>query len=668
MHPFETRGYEHPHYVFPLSLPENKRIDIYFKTWGKNSITVPVNLWTSQAFANEYATTQSAFGMYYGIMIAMLLFNLFIAFSIRDKSYIFYSLYIIVLLLLHASLTGFGHQHLWRNQLWIADKAVTVLAYFGCFVSLQFTRNFLHTYNVTPGFDRFIRSLSYACIATGVLALVMDVKPLLLALAPFSLIWIATIFSSALICLKKGVRMARYFLFAWSCFLISVGIKSFLALGWLPSNIFTEYSIAIGSSIEVILLGIALSDKINFLNTEKKALQNEALRIIKRSSRLKDQFLATISHELRTPMNGVEGNLSLIKEEDLSRKVRLYVESADESAHDMMALIEGILDFSEIQSGTLTPQKATFDLQKSITPLLKEANKLCEKKGIKWHYENKAKHRMLLGDQKKILIILKHIIRNAIKFTSSGEVTFEITEEQHPDGHNNDISLITFSVIDTGIGIPDNQQTRIFSAFSQIDGGFTRKFGGLGIGLAICKGLSELMGGELICKPHNTRVKDKDAGNGSTFIFTLPCTMTNGTTTNTVPRPESSLSSPIKFQEARALVVEDNPVNKMVLKSILKKLGFTVATADNGKEAVDYVSAHHADIIFMDCQMPIMDGFEATEEIRKNEKNGQRIPIVAVTANALEKDRKNCLQAGMDDHLKKPINKLDIEMMAEKWL
>ncbi len=420
-----------------------------------------------------------------------------------------------------------------------------------------------------------------------------------------------------------------------------------------------------------ISLGLALGlFMIVILGVLAWTIANKVLSMISKSNQLKDEFLATISHELRTPMNGVNGSLELLRMSNLPEDVASYVDTAVSSSNDMMTLINHLLDFSEARSGELVRYTGRFNLRLQLALLSTKYQNKCSQKGIEFTCDmSDIAVDELVGDYQRMTYVLNQLLDNATKFTHSGRVMLSVKQAGHPDNPNQ--YIIQFNVCDTGIGIPPEQHRLVFEPFKQVDGSFSRTHGGLGIGLSICAKLVELMDGELTF----TSIK----GKGSNFSLTLPFEKAD---TLDKPSPINATDSPPLEQHAtqldqasetkpaaekkRVMVVEDNAINQMVLKGILKKLGYDVITADNGKVAVNTLEKEPVDVILMDCQMPVMDGFEATRTIRNSSSPNKNKPIIAVTANVMAGDKERCLNAGMDDYLKKPIDKLIIKNKLEE--
>jgi len=391
---------------------------------------------------------------------------------------------------------------------------------------------------------------------------------------------------------------------------------------------------------------------------EKRAVQAEL------ATKAKNNFLETMSHEIRTPLNGIVGMLSLFQDTDLNEEQKMFVDVMTKSSDVLLTLINDILDFSKIGSGILVLDKSAFDIRELVKDVIQIMSGKAKENSISLHYHfNPEVERYFVGDQTRIRQILLNLIGNAIKFTKDGSV--DVLIEKKSQTHND--VVLKFSVCDTGIGISPDVVQKIFEPFTQADTGISRKFGGTGLGLSIVNRLVNAMDGEI-------RV-ESIVNQGSKFIFTLSLEVSQSIIEDSLNGAENKgrYSNPIgndSFKKSTwVLLVEDNSVNRIVTSNMLKKMNYLVDCAVDGDEAINMAKSGKYSAILMDCHLPKVDGFKATENIRAWECGIRSpVPIIALTADIMQGTRQRCLKAGMNDYLSKPIIFKTLKNMLDKYV
>ncbi|MDX1696001.1 MAG: 7TM diverse intracellular signaling domain-containing protein, partial [Ketobacteraceae bacterium] len=898
--PFKDRPVDHSNFVVPLDLPEETTTDIYIRVATGSSMQIPLKLWSYEALLERDQNELIASGLYFGAMLIMALYNLMLFFVLRDRNFLFYVMYVISMAMLIFGIKGYSFKFLWPEaSTWNDQSLVVSLAGIIIFAG-AFTRSFL----LVPQHRPLLNKILLFHIGLGVICCGMAfVVPYRLAITTTILVALSiilTAFTIGIVRWYDRCEAVRYYLTAWSFMLAGGAILAMNKFGILPNNLFTQNAAQIGSSIEVVLLSIALANQMNterhlrqqaqeetlkaqmaamdslkqyqelydnaiqglfiidregrftkanpsmgrilgtdtnyllsddsptnlnkyfpdihrLIQSPEHLLQDESIRLkgqredgrtvwivltlrpvlnhedatdhfegsmvditesiekeaalreretAESTAKAKSEFLATMSHEIRTPMNGVLGMVEMLKGTQLDFHQSRYVNTIYHSGQALLGVINDILDYSKIESNKLDVEKISVDLSEVVDECVSVFSNLCEEKNLPLYVDlDPSLPTRIFSDPTRIRQILLNLLSNAFKFTEKGYVFIKVDQLENDQ--------VRIAIQDSGIGLDQTAQKKLFQSFSQADSSTTRKYGGTGLGLAISKRLAELMGGRI-------GVSSK-RGAGSTFWFTVkdyqletppeeqpiqhadqyrlvigmedtrfakanqrylesllketfPISdidrlvdyvsqnetldkqlflledvffealqhhhefrrIKNRIIVLTRPgqaarhhkkldsamileRPVSPfqlrqtisrclnphnpvselLDEALDIAGMHFLVAEDNKVNQMVIKGILKKHGAEVSVADNGESVFEKYRHHHenVDIVLMDIEMPIMNGYEATTAIRDYEhrEHLHRKPIFGLSAHALTEYMEKSQEIGMDGFITKPI-------------
>ncbi|TWR97909.1 hybrid sensor histidine kinase/response regulator [Pseudomonas saxonica] len=653
--PFESRDIKENNYLFELNFIPGQPQTVYLRLASQGSIQAPITLWSAQAYLENQPVRIYILGLIYGVLLGMLVYNLFIYLSVRDTSYLYYIFYIASFGLYQLSVNGAAVQYFWPNNPWWANASTPFLigsaAFFGC----QFARTFLQTATHSRKLDWALKALMAVGVLVMVLALSTSYAVSLRLATGLALAFIVTIFTAGIVAWARGLRVARYFVIAWSAFLLGGLINTLMVLGYLPNMFLTMYSSQIGAAIEVGLLSLALADRINAMrDLQARTLQESGQQLaamnqqLARTNKLKDEFLSTVTHELRTPMNGVLGSIELIKTLDLTPELELYTQTAEGSAREMMHMVNGILSLTELQAGRLIVRSQPFSLKSLVQSLNIQFAPLAHTKGLEFSYEVASNlPDQWVGDSDKIRQCLECLLENAIKFTSVGDVILRVTGKTSEEAGR---WALTFNVIDSGIGFVHQEQGELYQHFFQVDGSMTRSYGGLGIGLAICRRLVELLGGQLTHQSQPSK--------GSEFQLLL------------------LLNSPVELpsevatrdpQDCVILLVEDNSADCRVLRGMLLKLGYRLINVDSGEAAVTALRREHVDAVIVGCPVNPVAQTSAGRQLFSLADCAQ-LPVMAIFDSQAHAQQVREQVDGISDYWIKPLRFEEVQRALEQRL
>jgi len=786
-------------YAVPLQVNPGERVEVFLRVQTSTSHQVPLTLWTQDAFFESVARQSLGYGLFFGVMLVMALYNLAISLVVRDRAYLYYVAYIVSFIGLQAAMSGYLYRYL---QPYLAgfytlhNRWVVVFSALTLASLLLFARAFLQTRVQAPRTHRLLNLMLALVLALFVASFALSYGIATAGLGLLGAVTVGLLIGAGVAALRAGLRIARFYLAAWSVFMAGTLLKVLELFGVVPSTLLTAHAWEVGSLATVTLLSLALADRISVERRDKIAAQEDALKAREQAieslaryqrlietvpegifetdtrgtvinanpalatmlgyddlehlrSRVRDlrrdhirdpkvaeamiarlraegqlngfevelvrrdgstfwgalsirrvvddageakaqgmvqditerrerdqlararaaaeaataaksDFLARMSHELRTPMNAIIGfsDLALRSDSDARRVEHLgHIRAASRS---LLNIINDILDLSRIEAGKLTLEHRPFDLHAVLNQVRALFAYPAAEKDLALHISrNPQVPAALVGDALRLEQVLINLVGNAVKFTERGEIELSVELASATERR----ARVRFLVRDTGVGLTEEEQGRLFAPFAQVDPFSTRRHGGTGLGLAICKQLVEKMGGRIAVESR--------PGVGSVFLFTAELGLAaDAQAAAPLPpsaAPVASTQRTAVLRGARVLLVEDNALNRELAQEILQPTGVMLDMAENGPDAIAAVRQSAYNAVLMDVQMPGMDGLEATRRIRTLPGTAT-LPIIALTANAMERDRQDCLAAGMNDFLTKPVDADQLLVTLSHWV
>lgn len=749
--PFHERPIKHPVPVISFKQKPGETVTYLMRIESQGSLIVPLRLSPASIFvesSNQYLLIQ---GVFLGGLLFLLAYNLILFVVVRDRAYLYYSAYLLFIGLLTAQMRGVGFQYLWPENIFLQNAGVNLIGCAASTFSALFALELLSLKNNNPIGYRVVMWL----VGVGVVATVVaSLLPMFIGLkitifVAFSCIFV--LFTMAVIKQLNGYTPARYYIISWLSVFAGIIIYFAVHSGVIVDGVWALWGIQTGVAIEVILLSLALGERIQLLRREKASSEAEKSAAYA-ASNAKSEFLANMSHEIRTPMNGVIGMSELLADTSLSLDQRQYLSAIQSSGKGLLEIINQILDLSKIEANKFNLEWIDFDVESMVREGVDVFRARLVSGEVRMYIDISADFpRYLHADPTRLRQVIVNLVGNSFKFTREGSVTLKMMVQGEE---------LLFEVIDTGPGMDEATQEKLFASYTQADISTAREYGGTGLGLVISKKIIEMLGGSIGVRSQLNK--------GTTFWFALPVKSVLSVTPGKVIEPLAESSSSLRvfdlcqdqyqkkiianwsrgmgieysqtldsddadaakkrlvliddldslrelderanmsviflgvqpkqcsyahnvlqlpllpsdfvelisYQQTsnteqsriaaenrakvsfgRLLVAEDNSVNLMVIRGMLNKLGIDADYVHDGKEAVEAVEANQYDLILMDCEMPNIDGFEATQLIRKLSGSKSNIPIVALTAHAFKEFEDKALACGMNAHIAKPIQK-----------
>jgi signal transduction histidine kinase/CheY-like chemotaxis protein len=661
--PFQARTINFRNIIFPIQLEPGQQKTFYLRCETTSSLNLPLSLHSPSCLVEKISKEQSLLGLYYGILLVMMIYNLFIYIGLRDSTYLYYVLFVFSYMLFQLSLNGMAFEHFWPDMIWWANNSTPLFIFIAYIFATQFARSILNTAKNIPKIDKILQVCLLLSIAGSLVTLFLDYA---------TSIRLATIFSLSVFihiiagfrCMVQGYHPARYYFSAWSVSLLGVTCYALKSLGLLPYNFITQWGMQIGSAWEVILLSMALANrfylttnqneqmqllyssrleesysKLEDFNVELENIVKErttdltninkhlALEVEKRkiaeekaeaASKAKSQFLASMSHEIRTPMNAILGMANLAAKSANTPKLQQYINIIKESGGSLLNLINDILDFSKIEAGRLDIEQINFNLFETLDGLTDMFSRQIYEKNLELIITVDSNVPCaVIGDPLRLRQVLVNLTNNAVKFTSKGEIVIRVSAVATDPNS----SLLNFSVHDTGNGINHEQINKLFGEYTQADNSVTRIYGGTGLGLAISRQIINLMGGDITAES----IKDQ----GSTFQFTIKLATQPATI-------QQKFILPTSCKDAKILLTENHPALQKAITRMLSDFGYQPQTVNNKEELEASLSAPRKNnnpqlvIIDIDYAPPGLDKAQILAMLVPWQQNNNETNIIAI--------------------------------------
>jgi signal transduction histidine kinase/ActR/RegA family two-component response regulator len=652
---FHQRLLNLPAFAIPISVATESTELIYLRVQSKQALNIPLTIFSQDEFSHYLYSHYISFGMLYGIPMGLLLYNLLLFISARKRTHFLYCLVIIANTYVSLSWDGITYS-LFPDSPYFQQRSFSLAMCLGIIALTLFAKSFLQTSTNTPKINSYLNGIAIIALLFSGLIFLPNSHIFYFPIIGLTMLMIPGLLAAGIFRAQQAYMPAKIYLLAISSFLLAVVICALSVLNILPLQEEITYIYKIGVISELILLSLGIAARLKALKLSEQAAietlrkieedklksENQALA---KANKLKDTFLSTISHELRTPMNGVKGALALLGTESDDQQRDELLSTINHSSDTMIELIERLLLFTELKGGKIKSNCSQFSLQDLIKSEYKHWQSASKNKSLQLKIQSSAND-LIYSDPNHIQWILSELVDNAIKFSEEGKILISIDTDQNRS--------LLMTVCDQGKGLRSDLSEDLKDVFRQQEQDFSRQHGGLGLGLSIVAELVKLLSGHLTIKnshDYSTCIKIEIPLEKAEVKYE-PCS-------HAIPRDRSL--------PLNVLIIEDNPVNQMILNKMIKKLGHHTHLTNDGVEGYQAAKEREFDIILMDCQMPNMDGFECTHRIRNTDNPNSNTPIIAITANASDFDKENCLRAGMNDYRKKPIEPSTIQALLDTY-
>ncbi|MBU2926648.1 hybrid sensor histidine kinase/response regulator [Winogradskyella psychrotolerans] len=651
---FAARNVEHRQIVFKLTLQAHSE-QLYFMEISSDgeAINLPLTLYNESSFFISNYKQQLFLGLFYGVLLLAGFIYLIFYNSLKNKTFLYYGIYVFSIALMQAALDGFIYQYVFPNGGFFNSRMVLITAISSNFFLLKYCEHFLKTNFNLPHYKKAYNAI-YISLTVSFVMIFISPKALELAYpicnlnGLFSLILILT---TVFTMWYKRISVDIYF--SLGVMFLVAGLLGFVMnnLGLLPSNFYTLNSSKFGSGIEVVLLSLSMTKLIKKLRKDNEKAQALALKKSEEISELKTYFMSNISHELRTPINAIMGMAeSALSDNNNINENKDKFQIIKNASLSLLSNVNDILDFERIEKNQLHLNKEEFNPKLILKEISNNWKFEANKKELNYSFQMDSEiPTKVSGDPERFTQIINNVLANAVKFTNEGYVHLKLKCLTQP----NDISRFYFQISDSGVGMDQESKAHIFDSFNQMRLNNKRQFGGIGLGLTISKHLITLFNGKLQV--------ESIANKGTDVFIEIPLKKVVSALSDKKSNVINTTDSPVEI-----LVVEDNKLNQLVMQKLLSNYpNASITIAENGKQAIVALKTKAYNLVLMDLQMPIMNGYEATAIIRSGDLGelNNNIPIIAVTADATDATKQRVLRLGMNDYMTKPVKK---ELLFEK--